>query len=320
MKKVIFGPVASRRLGRSLGVDLVPYKHCTYDCIYCQLGSTTVHSLKRGVFVDSRETLKQVEEFLSDRERVRSLDVITLAGSGEPTLAENFGQVIRWIKDLTPIPVVVLTNGSLMDLKEVRDDLMAADVVIPSVDAVTQEVFEKINRPVPGINLDAILEGLRRFSSVYRGKLLLEVMVIAGINDSETCMKKIAAYVAGLNPDQVQLNCSVRPVTNPGALSPPMEKMEQLAGLFPASVKVNLVGTGTSLEPGKMDIGLPVEELILAHLTRRPGTPGDVAAGIEAPLGEVQEMLERLAEEGRVKCMPDRTDNLYFLSRKGEKQ
>ncbi len=316
MTKTIFGPVASRRLGRSLGVDLVPYKLCPYDCVYCQLGPTTDRTSVRGVFFDTRKILADVRKFLTDGEMSRGLDVITLAGSGEPTLAENAGQVICGIRKMTSIPVAVLTNGALMDRDDVRRDLMEADIVIPSVDAVDDDTALRINRPGTGINLSAILEGLQKFSRMYRGYLSVEVMVIAGINDSDQVMRSIAGYVAGLIPDEVHLNRSVRPVTDSSALSPSRERMTQLAGFFPDRLKVKL--TSDRQDSGSLSIpsGRPAPDfLLMAHLARRPGTPGDIARGLGLDVSVVLDSLELLVRQGRVACRAQGAEELYYAIR-----
>ena len=154
----LYGPVPSRRLGRSLGIDLVPHKICTYDCIYCQIGKTTQKTLIRKEYIPTQEVLAEIERFL--REETSSVDYLSLGGYGEPTLHSEIGRIIKGIKAITSIPVAVLTNGALFYERGVREDLSMADVVLPSMDAVSRDVFDKINRPYSDFSMEGMLEGL----------------------------------------------------------------------------------------------------------------------------------------------------------------
>jgi wyosine [tRNA(Phe)-imidazoG37] synthetase (radical SAM superfamily) len=165
--KYIFGPVPSRRLGRSLGVDLVPYKTCTFDCIYCDLGRTTHKTVSRQSYVPPEEIQGELELYLSVLDK--KPDYITLSGSGEPTLNTNVGEIIRKIKKITSTPAAVLTNGSLLSMDGVREDLSEADVVLPSLDAITPALFEYINRPHPSLGIEDIISGLIQFRKQYQG-------------------------------------------------------------------------------------------------------------------------------------------------------
>src|SRR4030066_1907073 len=167
-RKYIFGPVPSRRLGRSLGVDLVPFKTCTFDCIYCDLGRTTHKTISRESYVKPEEIRRELELTLPTLSK--KPDYITLSGSGEPTLNQHIGEIIHNVKDLTSIPLAVLTNGSLFCLEEVREALVGADVVIPSIDAVNDVIFQCLNRPHPCLNIQEIISGLIQFRNGYRGQ------------------------------------------------------------------------------------------------------------------------------------------------------
>ncbi len=309
----IFGPVNSRRLGRSLGVDLIPLKYCTYDCIYCQLGRTTNRTLKREVFVHTKKVHYEIREFLSEPCKARSLDVISLAGSGEPTLASNCGEVIRWIKDFTPIPLAVLTNSSLMWMEEVQEDLLNADMILPSIDAVSEDVFQKINRPHPNLSLEKILEGIVQFAKIYKGKIFPEIMIIQGINDTEEEIKRIISFLDKIHPDRVHLNVAERP-GGKGSISPPMEWYENIKRLFPSTMKVDIVGKDPPvISPMEVEVE-NLEEKIIAYLLRRPAVPGDLASGIGVRIDRIYPALEKLEKEGRIVEVPDRTDNYYYVN------
>lgn len=208
MIKHIFGPVPSRRLGISLGVDIVPYKTCTLDCVYCECGKTTEVTLERKRFVAPGIILAEIKEILSEDQNI---EYITFSGAGEPTLHKDIGEIIRGIKKITHIPTAVLTNGTLLQREDVRSDLMPTDVVLPSLDAVTPAVFSKINRPHEGLDIDAIIDGLFTFRNEYKGKIWLEVFIAKGINDNWKELGNIYKVIKRLKPDKVQLNSLDRP-------------------------------------------------------------------------------------------------------------
>ena len=176
----IFGPVPSRRLGFSLGVDTIPFKTCSLDCIYCQLGRTTNKTIERKEYIAGENILREIEEILK---RKKKIDYITFSGSGEPTLNSRMEEMITQIKRLTSIPVAILTNGTLLYQPRMREELMEADLVIPSLDAVSEEVFEKINRPHHKLKINEVIKGINTFSQEFRGKIWLEIMLVKGVND-----------------------------------------------------------------------------------------------------------------------------------------
>ncbi len=210
----IFGPVPSRRLGRSLGIDVIPPKTCSYDCIYCESGPTTHLTIKRQAFFDPDRVIEDLLAYF--RDFPESADVLTFSSAGEPTLYEPLGFLIREIKrHFQSLPLVVLTNGSLLRDPAVREALLAADRVVPSLDAVTQDVFQRLNRPHPGLDLATILEGLKAFRQDYRGQFHVEVMLVAGFNDHPDELIKLRPIIDSLRPDQVELNTVVRPPADP---------------------------------------------------------------------------------------------------------
>ena len=225
-KKYIFGPVPSRRLGRSLGVDLVPYKTCTLDCIYCDLGRTTNKTTSRQSFVSPKEIQRELELTLSVLDK--KPDFITLSGSGEPTLNNNIGQIIRGIKEITSIPVAILTNSSLLSLDEVRRDLSEADVVLPSLDAITPALFEYINRPHASLRIEEIISGLIQFRKQYRGQIWLEILFCRGVNDGKDEVEKLKKVIEKIEPDRVQLNTPVRPPAEDFAFPLTLAQLEEI--------------------------------------------------------------------------------------------
>ncbi len=210
----IYGPVKSRRLGFSLGLSLTPYKVCSFDCVYCQLGSTTIKTVERKEYIAIREVLDELRLWLeTNASSIASLNYITLSGSGEPTLNNKIGELIAEIKKMTPVAVAVITNASLLSDPVVRQEIMQADLIVPSLDAVTETVFAKIDQPNAGIKVEEIIESLVKLRQEYRGKIWLEVMLAAGVNDDLRQIKKIKEAIDRINPDKIQLNSPVRSAT-----------------------------------------------------------------------------------------------------------
>jgi len=203
--KTVYGPVPSWRLGRSLGIDLIcKEKTCSFDCVYCQLGRTINKTKKRGLFVDA----KRVEEGLRGVIDKVEADVITFSGLGEPTLAKNLGEVVDVIRDLSQLPIAVLTNSSLMYLKEVRKQLAKVDIVVAKLDAPNDKIFRAVNRPVKGIPFEVILKGIKSFRAEFSKKLALQMMFVEENKDYAADMAELAEK---LEPDEVQIDTPLRP-------------------------------------------------------------------------------------------------------------
>jgi wyosine [tRNA(Phe)-imidazoG37] synthetase (radical SAM superfamily) len=288
----LFGPVPSRRLGLSLGVDLIPRKTCPYDCIYCEVGPTTHPTLKRFHY-QAQAIIRELAAYLGRPDR--QPDFITLTGSGEPTLNLDLGRIIGEIKSMTATPVAVLTNGALLYLPEVRRELAAADVVLPSLDAAREETFQKINRPVAGFTLAQLLAGLTAFRQEYRGQLWVEVLLLKGVNDTDAELTALRRVLAALAPDKVQLNTSVRPVVEDWARALSLEEMEAAAVFLGPGVEVIASFKGCARPSAALSDADFVE-----MLARRPMTAADLAKALGLPLAVVEEKLRHLEEAGRI--------------------
>ncbi len=218
----IFGPVNSRRLGRSLGIDLFPNKICNLNCIYCEVGRTGVAVGRRDVYSKTSELLAEIDRFCADRERVAEVDVVTVTATGEPTLHLDLGTILHHLKTRTNKPLAVLTNGTTLNDPQVRADLMPADIITPSLDSAREESFRKIDRPMAGMDLAEIIAGLQTFSHEYTGKLWLEILLAQGINDAPEDIDALIAAIHPMRIDRIQLNTVVRPPaeTFAHALSP----------------------------------------------------------------------------------------------------
>jgi len=311
--KHLYGPVPSRRLGRSLGVDLVPFKTCTYDCVYCQLGRTTNKTVERKENVAAGVILAELERKLAERDRP---DYITLAGSGEPTLNSGIGKIIRGIKGMTDIPVAVLTNGSLLWMEEVQEDLMAADLVIPSLDAGDDYLFQYVNRPHAGLSFEQMADGLAAFTRRFPGEVWLEVLLLAGVTGISTETAKIAAITNGLGVARIQLNTATRPPAEDFALALSAEQLHEMSGLFHG--KVDVIGENVPAITEAAALGQASDADILALLNRRPCTVEGIASGLALHPNDVLKRVLLLRQQRVVKAV--RKDNALFYEvyRNGE--
>ena len=286
----VYGPVPSRRLGRSLGVDLVPFKVCSFDCIYCQLGPTTTKTTERREYVPVDEIIEDVRAALAKGGRP---DYVTLAGSGEPTLHLYLDEIIRRIKKLSDIPVALLTNGSLFHRDDVRQDAALADVVLPSLDALDARLFERINRPHPDIEFGRLVDGLARFREEHSGRLWLEVFLLKGLNDAEADVERFNEHIRRIRPDRIHLNTAVRPTAEPGALAIAPERLAKLCPLF---------GPKASVAAGAKDIHAQhdfaaTRDNVLELLERRPCTLTDIADGLNMHVNEATKHIDTLLVE-----------------------
>jgi wyosine [tRNA(Phe)-imidazoG37] synthetase (radical SAM superfamily) len=298
----VFGPVPSRRLGRSLGVDLVPHKTCPYNCLYCQVGRTERRTVERKDWVPLPETFEALRGKLD-----ACPDVITLSGSGEPTLHAGLGEAIRRIKAMTDVPLAVLTNAALLWVPAVREALLRADFVFPSLDAGDPETFHAVNRPHGTIDFDRMVEGLIDFREIFKGRLNLEVFLLEGLNDSPAQVRKIASIAKRISPDEVQLNTVTRPPAEDSARPVTAEALEALATLFDPPAKV----IASFRSASRRDQGSVTEEAVLNILRRRPCTLEDLAAGLGAPIDEVRELVETLSSEMAIVPEPV-GDRVYY--------
>jgi len=291
----LYGPVPSRRLGRSLGIDLVPHKICTYDCIYCQIGKTTDKTLLRKEYVPVSKILEEVKAFLSEGKGL--VDYLSLSGSGEPTLHSRIGEVIKGIKGITSVPVAVITNGSLLYEEEVRKDLLSADVVLPSMDAVSAEVFQKINRPIPGLSAAKTIEGLIEFRRTFSGQIWLEILFCKGVNDAPSELMKMKEALDRIKPDLIHLNTVVRPPSEKRTTPLTQEEMEAIRTLLGEKAFIISEFDRHMESVREQDL----KEEILRILKRRPLSLTDLSRGMGIPQGELEQEIGFLVSEGKIR-------------------
>jgi wyosine [tRNA(Phe)-imidazoG37] synthetase (radical SAM superfamily) len=292
----IYGPVPSRRLGYSLGIDILPFKTCSLDCIYCQLGNTQQKTIQRKKYYDIDTILAQIKNKIASGQRI---DTITFSGSGEPTLNVFIGKIIREIKKNTSIPVAVLTNSTRLSVKSVRAALSAADLVVPSLDAATQDVFQRINRPHKSLKIHQIIEGLKIFRQEFSGKIWLEILLVKGLNDSPTHLKKLKKAISQIKPDKIQLNTVVRPPAEKSALPLSSRELEKIQKFFGTKAEVVADFKKTQKKPVSEDI----KNAILEMAARRPVTLADMGKSLGKHKNELIKYCDILLKEGKLRLV-----------------
>jgi wyosine [tRNA(Phe)-imidazoG37] synthetase (radical SAM superfamily) len=306
MPRHLFGPIPSRRLGVSLGIDLTPEKNCTFDCLYCECGTTLDRTAERREYVPTDEVIAELRGYLSTGP---TLDSITFSGSGEPTLHSGIGDIIAFLKREFPsYRVTVLTNSSLLWRQEVREALENADLVIPSLDAVSETVFRKMNRPVREMTSAQLIAGLREFCNQYRGAVWIEIFVIDGINDSLEELEQFRATLATMRHDRVQLNTLDRPGAVSWIAPVATERLENIATFLGEGVEV--VATRRTLHRTHSS-NENARDLLLATIQVRPCTREDLQLVTGLATVDLEAMLHDLSEEGRVEIRT--VDGVDFL-------
>jgi len=295
----VYGPVPSRRLGRSLGIDPVPPKTCNWNCVYCQLGRTTPLS-------NERRPLAPVEVVAGELQAALSacgddVDWITFVGSGEPTLHSGLGRMIRETRAMTSLPIAVITNGSLLDDEDVRRELKPVDAVLPSLDAGSEDLYHSINRPFPGLTLARHVEGLVAFREGFSGRLWVEVMLVAGLNDTEPALRALAATLRRIEPDEIHINVPTRPPAEARVRAPEAPVLERARSILGVGARVVLPVAGDFA----LDTHSPVAEAVLEVITRHPMSERELVAALSrrwAP-GDLERALGELAADGRAQVV-----------------
>lgn len=292
--KYIFGPVPSRRLGMSLGVDIMPHKTCSLNCVYCECGRTTLLTIKRGEYTPVESIREELKDFLSGNPK---LDFITFSGSGEPTLHTGIGKIAGFIKaDYPQYRLALLTNGTLFYQSGVIEQVLDMDLIIASFDAATEENFIRINRPHPGLDFKQIIDGLISLRKNFSGQLWMEVFLVPGINDNEIELKKIKSLLANIKPDKIQINTLDRPGTE-NWVRPVDKKRLTDANRFLAGFEVikDFTSEKNSFVLKENDFNR-----FLSTLKRRPCTDEDVSKILGIHVNDVKRCLEPLIESGKI--------------------
>jgi wyosine [tRNA(Phe)-imidazoG37] synthetase (radical SAM superfamily) len=307
----LFGPVPSRRLGRSLGIDLVPHKICTLDCIYCECGATTLRTLERRAWVDPDAVLAELGSWLAAADAAGGAaavaDYLTFSGAGEPTLHADLGRIAAELAARTDVPLALLTNSTLLGDPALRAELAPLALVCPSLDAVSQDVFERLNRPHPGLTAAGLVDALVALRQDFGGRIWLEILLVEGINDTDAELDLLAAAVRRIRPDRVQCNTAVRPGTDPSVTAASQASLTRaLARLGPLAEPVaTFVAGPPSPEPPAPALN-PVHEselvqALLAVVRRRPETLARLAASLGHDEPSLARVARRLEAQGRLR-------------------
>jgi len=300
----IFGPVPSRRLGLSLGVDLIPHKTCTFDCLYCEVGRTTNRTITSRPFAPVDEILRQLAGRLAEC----SPDVITLAGSGEPTLHSETHHIISGIRELTDTRIAILTNGSLFWDDGVRERVLGADLIMPTLSSAVSSTFQAIHRPHPDLTLDRIVDGLKQLRAEFDGLMYLEVILLAGINDTEEEMKALKPLIRQVEPEKIQLNTVVRPPADVFAKALDSKRLEEIK-LFLGERAEIVVDIGA--EQGAMARDTKTKGL-LEMVRRRPLRLKDIANSMGLSIDEVESMVKGLLIKGYLRRQ-DHSGEIFYM-------
>ena len=292
----LFGPVPSRRLGVSLGIDLVPHKTCSYNCIYCECGKTTNLTTERTEYYPTDAIIAEIDDYLSTHPK---LDFITFSGSGEPTLHSGMGKIARHIRENFPeYRMALLTNGSLLTDPVVRAEAADVHVIVPSLDAVSESVFKKIDRPCSSITAAGVIAGLVSLRKEFKGEIWLEIFIIPGVNDAEEEILFLRDAIAEIRPDRVQLNALDRPGIYDWITAPSAEEMERIATAlgFPGIEVVGGLPSRSDIASFSQD----VRESILGTIKRRPCTIDDLSRILGLHPNEVRKYIDPLLAEGLI--------------------
>lgn len=305
----VFGPVRSRRLGLSLGVNHLPPKTCTYSCVYCQLGRTSFMTTNRSSFSDAQQLSDHIHQRLDElaAEGIRP-DTITFVPNGEPTLDRSLGEVIEKLQPLD-IPTAVITNASLLWHPECRAQVMHADIVSIKVDSVIESTWHKIDRPHGTLNLDEVFNGIHWFAQIFKGRLLTETMLVKGLNDSQKEAQAAATFIADLDPDAAYLALPLRPPAEDWVEAPDAEDLMRIFDIFTA--RIDHVELMMDLPESELASGEDAAGILLSTLSVHPLSQPDIDAYLEKHAMTPNE-LDTLIEEGLIRRVPYK-DTLFYL-------
>ena len=310
MYKYLFGPVPSRRLGMSLGIDLVPRKVCSLDCVYCEVGETTKLTLERKEYIPFDKVINELTHYF---ENSPDPDYITFSGSGEPTLNSRIGDVLKFIKEKKPkIPIALLTNGTLLFDPEVRAEINRADVVLPSLDAATNPIFQKINRPVPGFDIEKYLQGLIDFRTEFKGKIWLEIFILPEFNLGQGELKKLEEAIIKINPDSIQLNTLDRPGTVADLRPASREELEGIVQLWNLE-NVEIISPAAQRKD-ILSYRSDAEEAIFETISRRPCTIEDLMDILGIHINEINKYLDVLEDEKKIESIRQKRGIFYQVN------
>ncbi|NHK31511.1 MAG: radical SAM protein [Asgard group archaeon] len=292
--KYLFGPVPSRRLGKSLGVSPIPPKTCNYSCVYCQIGRTTHFTNIRQDFFPKEEIFSEINTFVESN---NNFDYITFVGEGEPTLCKSLGWLIRSTKEITDKPVAVITNGALLYDSETRNDLLAADVILPTLDATTQELFKKINRPKKDLTIDKIIQGMQDFRSEFQGQIWMEIMLVEDLNDGPDNISNIKSTLDKLGCDRIYVNVPIRPPAENWVKIPDKKRVLEICN----ELNAYNIAHYESIQGFQISKDENIKDQILKITTRHPLRESQILAMFDLSSNDIIQLLNEMSKEGKLK-------------------
>lgn len=308
--KYMFGPAPSRRLGRSLGINIVPSKICSLDCLYCEVGKTKATTMQIKPYIKAKDIL---DEFSKNYDNFKELcDVITITGAGEPTLNSELYDILKGIKSITDKEVAILTNTTTLHIESVYNTLLLFDIVVPSLDSVDELSFHNINLPDKNIKIENIISSLEKFSHEYKGRLFVEVLFCKGVNDDEKSIEKLINVLSNVKAEKVQLGTIHRP--------PAYENIEKVDDEFLLTTanllkkhNINAEVTGGFSSVYKTSASLNLHDLIPSLLKMRPCTLLDITCVFGKSEKEIETSLNMLLSQGIIKAVDYNNDTYYTL-------
>lgn len=310
MYKHLFGPVPSRRLGMSLGVDLVPHKVCSLNCVYCECGASTNLTVERKEYVSYDEIISELKDFFSKN---NNPDYITFSGAGEPSLNINIGKVIDYIKENHTVPVAVLTNGTLLYDKQVRSELLKADLVLPSLDAATNSAFKKIDRPENSLNVEKYIQGLIDFRKEFKGTIWLEIMILPGFNDDIENLTHLKEAILKINPEKIQLNTLDRPGVIDNIRAASRLELQNIIDMWNIP-NVEIIAS-SAIRKNNASFRKDTENAILETISRRPCTLDDLQDILGLHVNEINKYLDVLDSDNKIQTYRQERGIFYQLKK-----
>ncbi len=304
--RFVYGPVPSRRLGRSLGISPIPLKTCTYDCVYCQLGRTSQQTIVRRDFFAPGEIAQEIRSVLASH--ADDADYVTFVGEGEPTLCRSLGSLIQVVKKTTELPVAVITNGSLLHRDDVRRDLVQTDVVMPSLDAADVRTFRQINRPHGMLRIADVVTGMIQFRRMFDGLIWVEVMLVRGVNDGEGALLGIRRALEQIEPDRVFVNFPIRPPAEGWAEPPDAEGLVRARAILGEAVFIDQPESGTFGASGGKDPVAALLAIVRRHPLRRQQVQETLAS---LSSDAVESTLRQLERAGKIQKITYRGETYY---------
>jgi len=312
--KHLFGPVPSRRLGVSLGIDLVPFKVCSLDCVYCECGKTDNLTVERKEYIPVVEIFDELNEYLDN---YPDLDFITFSGSGEPTLHSRIGDIINFLKrNYSRYRIALLTNGTLLYQEKLRSEVKNVDLIMPSLDAVSESVFERVNRPHSSLDCRRIVSGLTELRKEYSGEIWLEIFIVPGLNDTKDELLSLKKAIQRINPDRVQLNTLDRPGTESWVMTARKEELEAISSYLGNAEIVTEFTSRRKITSFSKDI----EGNILLTLKRRPCTSKDISHSLGLHLNEINKYLQLLLETDIIESEEQERGIFFKVKSSGQRE